>query len=47
MGCQKEIAEKIRSQEADYVLSLKGNQGKLHEKVAEYFTWAEQINFKI
>jgi predicted transposase YbfD/YdcC len=46
MGCQTEIAEKIISQEADYVLSLKGNQGILHEEVAEYFAWAEKINFK-
>jgi predicted transposase YbfD/YdcC len=46
MGCQKEIAARIISQAADYVLSLKGNQGKLHEEVAEYFAWAEQINFK-
>jgi len=46
MGCQKEIAAKIISQEADYVLSLKGNQGQLHEEVEEYFAWAERINFK-
>ncbi len=46
MGCQRQIAEKIITQEADYVLSLKGNQGKLHEEVTEYFAWAEKINFK-
>jgi predicted transposase YbfD/YdcC len=46
MGCQKEIAAQVISQEADYVLSLKGNQGLLHEEVAEYFAWAESINFK-
>lgn len=46
MGCQREIAEQIISQEADYVLSLKGNQGRLHKEVAEYFAWAERINFK-
>ena len=33
MGCQKEIAHKIREQEADYLLALKGNQGTLHEDV--------------
>ncbi len=43
MGCQRQIAEKIITQEADYVLSLKGNQGKLHEEVTEYFAWAEKI----
>ncbi len=46
MGCQTEIAARIISQGADYVLSLKGNQGKLHEEVAEYFGWALETNFK-
>lgn len=27
MGCQREIAAKIRDKGADYVLALKGNQG--------------------
>jgi len=45
-GCQTQIAEKIISREADYVLSLKGNQGRLHEEVAEYFAWAEKTSFK-
>lgn len=46
MGCQKEIAAQIINQEADYVLSLKGNQGTLHREVADYFEWAEKIKFK-
>jgi hypothetical protein len=46
MGCQTAVAAQIISQEADYVLSLKGNQGRLHEEVAEYFAWAEKIDFK-
>lgn len=46
MGCQTEVAAQIIKQEADYVLSLKGNQGLLHEEVAEYFAWAERIAFK-
>jgi len=37
MGTQKEIAKKIRSKKADYVLALKGNQGTLHEDVKLYF----------
>lgn len=37
MGCQKKIAEKITSKEADYVFGLKGNQTLLHEDVALYF----------
>lgn len=46
MGCQTAVAAQIISQEADYVLSLKGNQGLLHEEVAEYFAWAERTDFK-
>lgn len=46
MGCQKEIAEKIISKEADYVLSLKGNQGTLHDAVKDLFTYALDNNFK-
>ncbi|MCP4378460.1 MAG: ISAs1 family transposase, partial [bacterium] len=32
-GCQKKIAAQIRSQGADYVLALKGNQGNLRDYV--------------
>ena len=46
MGCQTEIAEQIVDQEGgDYVLSLKGNQGQLHEDVKEMFTYFEQLEF--
>jgi predicted transposase YbfD/YdcC len=37
MGCQYEIADKIVKKKADYLFSLKGNQGNLHEDVKEYF----------
>ena len=37
MGCQKEIAAKIRAKGADYVLAVKGNQEHLEEDVAERF----------
>lgn len=33
MGTQTEIAKKIRKKEADYILSLKANQGKLYDEV--------------
>lgn len=46
MGCQRDIAEQIIDGEADYVLALKGNQGLLHEDVANYFGWAEKSGFK-
>lgn len=43
MGCQKEIAAQIIERDADYVLALKGNQGKMHDDVIEYFeeAWSE------
>jgi predicted transposase YbfD/YdcC len=46
MGCQREIVKQIVEQEADYVISLKGNQGNLHKDVKDYFTWAEKINYR-
>ena len=42
MGCQKEIVREIREQQADYVISLKGNQGNLHQEVKQYFEWTTQ-----
>ena len=44
MGCQTEIAARIIDQKADYVLSLKGNQGKLHKDVVEMFAYFEKEN---
>jgi len=37
MGCQKKIANEIVDQKADYVLSLKGNQGVMHTEIKELF----------
>lgn len=37
MGCQKNIAEKIKDKKADYLLAVKGNQGKLHDAFKENF----------
>ena len=37
MGCQRGIAAKIIDKGADYVLSLKGNQGTLRDDVEEFF----------
>lgn len=44
-SCQKSIAAQIRSQEADYVLALKGNQGTLREYIEDYFTVARENDF--
>jgi len=35
-GCQRKIAKIIIDGKGDYVLSLKGNQGKIHRAVANY-----------
>jgi predicted transposase YbfD/YdcC len=45
MGCQKQIAQKIRDGKADYVLSLKDNQGKLLQDVLDWFVHADQTGF--
>ena len=37
MGCQKKIVEKIAEKEAEYVISLKGNQQSIHRDVKEFF----------
>ncbi|MEM1256638.1 MAG: ISAs1 family transposase [Cyanobacteria bacterium P01_H01_bin.21] len=46
MGTQTEIAKQIIDQGADYVLSLKGNQGTLHDDVEQLFDWACKTDFK-
>ncbi len=37
MGCQTKVADQIIAQGGNYFLSLKGNQGKLHEDVKYFF----------
>jgi predicted transposase YbfD/YdcC len=37
MGCQTKVAQQIIAQGADYMLSLKGNQGNLHKDVKLFF----------
>jgi len=43
MGCQREIAQQILDQKADYILALKGNQGTLREDV-ELFAAEQKAN---
>lgn len=42
MGTQTAIARHIRAAQADYILALKGNQGKLHAKARAWFKTFEQ-----
>lgn len=37
MGCQRDIAEKIREKDADYILAVKGNQARLYEDIVDEF----------
>jgi predicted transposase YbfD/YdcC len=45
MGCQKEIAGRIVSKGADYLLQVKGNQPQLHMELEAYFTQALKHDF--
>jgi predicted transposase YbfD/YdcC len=45
MGCQHDIAKKIRECEADYVLALKGNHSELQEMVSDFFSTAIKQDF--
>lgn len=46
MGCQKEIATKIREKEADYLLTVKDNQPTLHNDIHNSFIQAFENDFK-
>jgi predicted transposase YbfD/YdcC len=46
MGCQTDIAEQIVDKEADYVLALKENQGRLYEDVKLLFKDLEDSGYK-
>lgn len=45
MGTQKGIAKLIRLKQADYVLALKKNQGKLYKKVDKLFQKADELTY--
>ena len=45
-GCQKGICTTIVEKQGDYVLSLKGNQGTLHDDVALFFQSQKHTGFK-
>jgi predicted transposase YbfD/YdcC len=46
MGCQTEIAAQIVAQGADYVLALKGNHGRVHKQVVEFFEQLDEHEHK-
>jgi len=42
MGCQSQIASKIRSKKADYVLAVKENQPTLFQEIQDYFQFLDE-----
>lgn len=46
MGCQKKIAQTICDEKADYVLSVKDNQAKLHQDIQDWFAYGDQVKFE-
>lgn len=45
LGCQRDIAQQILDQQADYVLALKANQPDLLEEVVDCFTLADAAEY--
>lgn len=45
-GCQKEIGKLIAEQDADYIITLKKNQGSLYKNVDQLFTEAIRTGFQ-
>lgn len=41
MGCQKEIASKIITKEANYILAVKGNQKQLYQNIEDEFKFSK------
>jgi predicted transposase YbfD/YdcC len=46
MGCQRDIARTIQAKGGDYVLSLKGNQTRLHDDIRTFFADAATRAFR-
>ncbi len=46
MGCQREIVKLLAEENADYVITLKKNQGQLYKNVEQLFTEAIRTDFQ-
>jgi predicted transposase YbfD/YdcC len=44
MGCQRNIAERIISQQADYILAVKGNQGNLESDIESSMCFSKPVS---
>jgi predicted transposase YbfD/YdcC len=45
MGCQKEIAKKIRDKKADYILAVKANHPRLYDEIESSFSLLKSESF--
>lgn len=45
MGCQKDIAQTIRDEQADYILRVKDNQSKLKQDLQDWFAYGDSQQF--
>ena len=45
MGCQKDIAQTIRDEKADYILRVKDNQSKLKQDIEDWFAHGDNQAF--
>ena len=46
MGCQREIVNLVIEKECDYICSLKGNQGSIHQEVIDFFEAHESRGYE-
>jgi predicted transposase YbfD/YdcC len=46
LNCQKDIAQTIVDQQADYLFALKANHPLLHQEIVEWFAWAQERQFR-
>lgn len=46
LNCQKETAQAVIDQQADYVFALKANHPQLYQDVIDWFDWAQARDFR-
>ena len=46
IGCQTEIVDTIVQRQADYLLAVKENQGKLYQDIQDLFAGCREVNFR-
>jgi predicted transposase YbfD/YdcC len=43
MGCQRDIAEKITKNNANYILAVKGNQQEFYQDIKDSFVFSKKV----